>query len=237
MTSSTVSRAPAIATKLEIARSVRVALETQIAEAALESAEDVRGADKRLADLRAKMTAADREVAELERAHTLALDLDRRATLSARAKMRQSQLQEFTGLARARDGAVSEIMGTLEKLANAYGRYISLTARAAGSLPIGTSLPTMAIGNNGTLGPAFGTLEGLIAAEAFRLVETSAPIRTALPFAKAPSLGLTDNPHAVPPGAAVFHEATEAVLNEIRTQVESLDATDAASLGVQEKAA
>jgi hypothetical protein len=40
MTSSTVSRAPSIATKLEIARSARAALDTQIAEAALESAED-----------------------------------------------------------------------------------------------------------------------------------------------------------------------------------------------------
>jgi hypothetical protein len=233
----TPSRAPSIAAKLEAARSARAALETQVAEAALETAEGNRGGDKRLADLRTKVATADRDVVELEGAHRLALNLDRRATLSGRAKMRQSQLQEFTGLARARDAAVADMMGTLEKLASAYGRYINLTARAAGSLPIGTSLPTMALGNNGTMGPAFGKLEGLIAAEAFRLVDTTAAIRATLPFAKAPSIGLSDNPNAVPPGAAIFHEATEAVLKEIRTQVESLDAADAAALGVKDQAA
>ena len=46
-------RAPAIADKLEAARAVRASLDPEIAQAALEAAEGVRGAEKRLADLRA----------------------------------------------------------------------------------------------------------------------------------------------------------------------------------------
>lgn len=229
-------RAPAVAVKLEAARVARSALDTEVAQAALDVAEGVRGADKRLADLRTKVTAADRDVAELEKAHDLALRLDLRAGIAARAKMRESQLATFTGHARARDAAVAEICDGIGKLAGAYGRYINLTARMLGALPAGARLPVMNLGPNGSSGSAFGDLKGFIAAEAFRLIDVTAPIRAKLPFAAAPSLSLSDNPGALAPGAEVFHEATAAVINEVRQQCAALDAEDAGELGTRDAA-
>src|SRR5262249_46464739 len=95
-------RAPAIAAKLESARSARAALDPEVAQAALDVAEGVRGADKRLADLRARIAIADRDVTEFAAAHVLALKKDSEAELAARCKLREAQLADFGGHADGR---------------------------------------------------------------------------------------------------------------------------------------
>jgi hypothetical protein len=229
-------RAPAVAAKLETARAARAALDADLGEAALAASEGLRGADRRLADLRAQITTADRDVAELERALALALKKDHQAELGARAKIRESQLAAFTGHARARDVSVAEICDALQKLAGSYGRYINLTAKMIGAVPIGTALPVMGVGPNSMFGSAFGNLAGLLAGEAFRHVDVTSQIRAALPFAKAPTIGLSDDPRGVPSGAEAFREATAAVLKEISEQVSKLDTDEALALGAKEAA-
>jgi hypothetical protein len=230
------ARAPAVAQKLEIALSDRASLDQEIGQAALDAAEGVRGADKRLADLRIRIAAADRDVEELAKAHTLAQQLDARALVAARAKTRSSQMESFTELGRERDTCVAEICDAIAKLSRTYGRYVNVTAQLMATLPTGTYPPPMNLGCNGTLGSWNGDLQALIAAEAFRHIDVNAPIRAKLPFAAAPSLSLSDNPRAVENCAQVFQEATAAVLNEIQGQIAKLDARDAEALGTKEAA-
>jgi len=230
------SRATAIGEKLEAARAVRASLDPEIAQAALEAAEGVRGADKRLADLRARVASVDRDVSEATLAYDLARQLDRRAEIAGRAQMRETQLADFAGHARGRDAAVDEMCGAIETFAKAFARYVNLTLKLTGALPLGTSMPQLGMGPNNAFGSALGDLSSLMAAEAFRHVDMSSPVRAALPFAKAPTLGLANNPAAVPPASDAFKEATAAMLGEVSAQVARLNSEDATALGTKEAA-
>ncbi|WP_316196857.1 hypothetical protein [Bradyrhizobium sp. SZCCHNS3053] len=218
------SRAAGLKPKLELARASCVAIDGEIAQAALEASEGIKGADKRLADLRLKSAAAERDAADFERAHALAVRLDAKAQAEAKTAARAAQLAEFTGHARARDQVVVEICGALASINDLYGRYFDLTASMARTVPAGATLPVMAMGANGCLGSAYGNLEQMIAAEAFRLSGTSKTAR--LPFAKAPGMALLHNAPAIAPAAETFRATTAAIISRIEEHVAAVDAAD-----------
>jgi hypothetical protein len=201
------ARAPAVAQKLEAARLIRTSLDQEVGQAALDAAEGVRGADRRLSDLRVRIAVADRDVAELEAAHILALKKDSEAELAARCKLREAQLAEFGVSSSARVESVAEICEALAKLASAYQTYVARTKKMTAALPLGCALPLMGIGADVELGSFVGNLSGLIAAEAFRKIDTSGAIRAALPFARAPRIGMADHPEAVPSGSRLSKPA------------------------------
>ncbi|MBR0936693.1 hypothetical protein [Bradyrhizobium jicamae] len=231
------SRAPAVAQKLETAISERAVLHREIGQAALDAAEGVRGADKRLADLRVKIAAADREVDELEKAHALALHLDRQKAATAVIDMRAEQMAEFTVRVQARDGAMAKVMEALAVVAKAYGEFSEATLAAQIAVPIGTTAPQVGMGKNGVLGPSFGPCEGLLLAELWRLgpARKDGVGRFVVPFAKASPFMTSSDHRDLSAGIEEFRKADQVVMAEIEKQIERMNS--AVLRDVEEKAA
>jgi hypothetical protein len=80
---------------------------------ALEAAEGVPGASKRLGDLRTTIANAQRDVAELEKAHAVAARLDRQSDAAGAAAMRAEQFAIFKKHADARLKAMATVMDAL----------------------------------------------------------------------------------------------------------------------------
>jgi len=233
MTAKPGPRAPAIAAKLEAAKGVLEAHHAEVAQTRLDAADDLPGAAKRLADLRARISTAERDVFELEKAHALAARIDRQTAVTAAKRMRAEQLSAFESHMQERDSAVAEMCGAVLKLQASYQRYSQATLKMLGVKPVGTALPTMGIGPDGRGGSAVGNLEKLIAVEAWRCAEADENgQRYAVPFAKPLSLTDTDQTH-LPPALEMFREAQAAILSEVIGQVEKIDAGDLAkAIGV-----
>lgn len=218
-------RAPAIAEKLEAARAMLTAHAGEVAQTVLDVAEDVQGAPKRLFDLRAKISTAEREVGELEKAHELAARIDRQAHAATATHMRTEQLIAFRKEFEARETAMAAVLKAAAAMASAYGEYSEATLRAAAVIPSGTTVPPMMVGGEGTYGAAFGPCERLILAELYRL----APLREdgigrfVLPFSKPPSEQLRGNHPAIPAGIDELRAADAAILADISRQIENLD--------------
>ncbi len=218
-------RAPAIAAKLEEARALLAVHNGEIGQAVLDVAEDVPGAPKRLYDLRAKVSVNEREVTELERAHELALRIDRQADAAAATQLRSDQLAEFKKQFAAREVAMAAVLKAAADMAVAYGEFSELTLTTLAAVPAGTIVPIMAIGGEGFAGPAFGPCTRLILAELWRL----APARSdgigrfVLDFARPTTTVLRDNPDAIEAGIDELRAADEAILGDIVKQIERLD--------------
>ncbi|WP_407160161.1 hypothetical protein [Bradyrhizobium sp. STM 3557] len=222
MTSNT--HAPAIAARLEAARAARAVLDPDFDRAVLEAAEGVRGADKRLAELRARVDAADREVAELERALVLGERLDREAIAAAAAKMRAEQLAAFKSAMSARERAMGDLLEAAAAMATAFAAYGQATLTAQTAIPFGTSAPPIAMGQLGTMGPAFGSGEALILAELWRVApeRKDGRGRWAVPFAKPPS-PIQRNYRKQAPAIMEFTSANTAIVRSVEEQVAALD--------------
>ncbi|OAF17852.1 hypothetical protein [Bradyrhizobium neotropicale] len=221
----TMTRAPAIAQKLEAARSVRASIDPEIAQAALEAAEGARGADKRLADLRARVAMADREVAELEKAHALAARLDRQAAVQAVAEMRAEQLADFKVNMEQREKAMAKVMEAAALMAKAYAEYSEATLAAQIAMPTGTSIPVMAVGPDGVYGPVFGPCERLILSELWRLAppRSDGIGRFFVPFAKPTVELFRRQPEAMPAGIDELRSANQAIVIDVEKQVAKMN--------------
>ncbi|MDB5616596.1 hypothetical protein [Tardiphaga sp.] len=220
-------RAPPIATKLEVAREVLRDLERDVGQFVLDATEGVPGAAKRLADLRTTISAAQRDVGELEQAHALAMKLDRQADAALAGAMRTEQFAIMKRHADARLKAVATIMEAIGTAAAAYGEYVRSTNDMAVALPTGTRMGFVALGRNGYGGPWAGDLKALIAAEAWRLMPTLPGGEKCLPFAKAPDLA-NDDHTKLQAGLDVMIEAQTSVLRDIEIQMDRLNAESAA---------
>jgi hypothetical protein len=218
-------RAPAIAEKLEEARSILAAHNGDVAQTVLDAAENVAGAPKRLFDLRAKISTGEREVAELAKALELAARIDRQADVAAATQMRSEQLTEFRKQLAARASAMEAVLKACRAMAAAYGEFSEATLRAASALPSGTDVPRMTIGGEGVYGAAFGPCERLILAEMYRLApdREDGAGRFVLPFAKPPSERFRGNHPAIPAGVDELRAADNAIIADIVQQIENLD--------------
>ena len=223
-------RAPPVAEKLSAAETAVAELESQIPQAALDEAEGTSGSAARLAALNGKIAAARADVTKLQAALRLATEIDQRADVTARSKIRASQLAAMQTHSGERDAAVAEICDAAAKIAAAYQRYGMATQKLVGVRPIGTAFPSMAMGPNGVFGPIFGNLERLIEIEMFRCSPAGADgQRFVVPLAKPMGRHSTDTA-AIPPAIEVFREAQSALTAEIKGQLENLDAADLASV-------
>jgi hypothetical protein len=218
-------RAPAIAAKLDAACAMLAAHNGEVAQTVLDVAEDVQGAPKRLFDLRAKISTAEREVGELEKAYELAARIDRQTDVAAATRMREEQLVEFKMQFAAREKAMAAVLKAAADMAAAYGEYSEATLRTLSALPAGTVVPPMSIGSEGFAGPAFGPCERLILAELWRLApdREDGIGRFVLPFAKSSTVFVRENPEAIKPGIDEFAAADQAIIADIEKQIEKLD--------------
>jgi hypothetical protein len=221
------SRAPAVAVKLEAARNALQDLERDVGHAALEAAEGQPGGAKRLADLRSKISAAEREVAELTRAHELAARLDRENVAASAVSLRASQFAAFREHVAAREKHMAAALAHAGEMAKAYRQFMFESEAMVSVLPSGTALPTLAMGENGLSGNLLGSCDRLLLAEMYRLgAEQDGDGRRAptLPFAKPQVMELRDQPDRIRPGLDVLQEAHDAMLREIEGQIARLDA-------------
>lgn len=216
-------RAPAIAEKLEAARAVLASFNGEVAQAVLDAAENAPGAPKKLFDVRAKISAAEREVIELEKAYALATRLDRQADAAGAAMMRAEQFEVMKKSADVRLTALASIMEAIETAARAYSEYSLATNDMVVALPTGTRLGFVALGKNGYAGSWVGDLKQLIAAEAYRLTVIDDQGRGArLPFAEQPELTSSDHTK-LPAGLDLMREATESILRDVEAQMNRLN--------------
>lgn len=219
----TIARAPAVAQKLEGAREALKLHNNELAQTVLDAAENVPGALKRLGDLRAKISTAERDVAELEKAYALAAAIDRKSDAAGAAAMREEQFAIMKQRADVRLKAVATIMDAIKTAAAAYSTYAIATNEMVTALPTGARMPFVAIGRNGYGGSWVGDLRTLISAEAWRTVIVDEHGRGArLPFSQQPELS-TDNPAAFRPGIELMTEAQETVMRDVEEQMARLN--------------
>ena len=228
------TRAPAIAAKLEAARGVLAAHNDEVAATVLDAAEGVAGAEKRLAELRSKISTAEREVFELEKAHALAAKLDRQTAATAATRMREDQLAEFKKAMVARERPMARALELFGEAAKEYGKYSEATLSALVAVPTGTTVPVMMIGPEGSYGPAFGPCERLLLAELYRLApEREDGIgRFVMPFAKPSNEQTRGTPETIRPGIDELLAADRAILAEIERQIEKLNKQAMAAAGM-----
>jgi hypothetical protein len=224
-------RAPAVALKLEAAREALTLHNKEVAQTVLDAAEGVAGATKQLAELRTKISSAEREVFELEQAHSLAMKLDRQSNAAGAAAMRAEQFTVMKKCAEARLKSVATIMEAVATAAKAYSEYVTITNQMVVALPTGTRMGFIAMGRNGYGGSWVGDLKSLIASEAWRLTAIDARGRGArLPFAEQPELTSTDHTK-LPPAIDVMTEAQESMLRDVEAQMTRLNDEQMAQAG------
>jgi hypothetical protein len=218
-------RAAAVAEKLDAARASLIAHNDEVAEVVLAAAENLPGAPKRLFDLRAKISTAEREVEELTKAHALAARLDRQTAVTAATQMRGEQFAECKKQFAAREKAMAAVLKAAADMAAAYGQYSEATLLATIAAPSGTVIPAMMIGDNGSYGPVFGPCERLILAELYRCApERSDGIgRFVVPFAKAPNEMVRGKPEAIRPGIDEMRDAHAAIIADVDRQIDKLN--------------
>lgn len=201
-----IPRAPAVAAKLEVARAVRAALAPDVAMAALETAEGVRGACQRLADMRARVAAADREIGDLEKAHVFALQIDADADAQREAAGREKLFGEFRAVADKWLEKGKELAAAIEAAARLRVEFGYLTEKLELALPTGVIphpvnfrlLDSMI---DGSVFPAH--IDVLLAGEAYK----HGALHAYLPGATPPVLSQTNNPAAIEPAAQAFQRA------------------------------
>ena len=223
-------RAPAIALKLEAARSNLQALEADLGQAVLEAEENAPNAAKRLGALRSQIVDAERAVTELSKAHTLATRLDRQSDAAGRAKMRGSQFQAMKAHMAQRGAAMATMVAAAETLHTAYRKYLLATEKAVGVVPIGTVLPVMNLGKDGLQGIAMGDAGRLLAGEFYRLTVPDADGRRGiLPFSAPPSNAFRDDPARIEPALDVIKAADAAIIELIEQQLSRIEASELAT--------
>jgi hypothetical protein len=214
-----VQRSPSIAAKLEAARAARLALHPQLAQARLDVDDNVKGAEKVLADVREKIKLVDCDIVELEGACELASKRDRIAQATDANSMRATQLVEFDRAAAKRVSALTVMLGELlPKFATVFDEYVKATQRMVVAVPTGTRLPTMGWGDGEE--SWLGACGLLIGREAHRISFLKGTAK--LPFARPPKISDADE-RKILPAIEMVEQAHAAVLREIIGQVNQLD--------------
>jgi hypothetical protein len=217
-------RSPAIAAKLAQAEAVLKELQQETAILSLEEFEQKPGASKALAQHRAKLEMAERQASELRAAVALADRLDREAVANASATSRHEQLASFEAAQAGRLTAMAKALDAVKVFANAYSDYSEKTLEAQISVPAGTTVPAIAMGELGSYGHVFGPCEKMILAELFRIApERKDGIGRFLPpFVKSPIHSDTDH-RKLPSAISEFEKANAAVTQSIIAQVSQID--------------
>jgi hypothetical protein len=219
------ARAPQVAAKLEAARSVLQALESEVGQAALEATEDKPGSAERLAGLRQQIADAERGVSEMERAHQLAQLLDREALARGAIAMRAEQLAAFKRHVTAREKHFAVALTHAAEMAKAYRQFLLESEGMISVLPSGTAFPTLAIGELGLGGNLLGGCDKLLLAEMFRLgAQPDGSGRVGiLPFVKPLLVTQRGQPEKIPPSLDLLQESHDGLIKEIEAQVRRLD--------------
>ncbi|MCW2218311.1 hypothetical protein M2232_001843 [Bradyrhizobium japonicum] len=227
VTSASGPRAPAVRLKLETAQAELAALDAEVATLTLDDAEEKPGARKALTAHRSDMQTAERRVDELKRALALAEKFDRQAAALGATAMRAEQFAVLRKTFDTRETAMADVLKAAADMAKAFGAYSEASLKAVSVVPVGATVPQMAVGPDGAYGTVFGPCELLILAELWRLApdRKDGTGRFILPFAK-PVMEMTRNkPEAMPEGMAEFKAAHAALLANISEQIEHLNET------------
>jgi hypothetical protein len=232
------NRAPAIAAKLAQAEALLKELDQDTAILSLEEFEGKPGAAKALASHRAKLEAASRQVSELRAATELAERLDREALATAAAASRHDQLAVFKTAMAGRERSMAKTLDALKAFALAYSEYSEATLTAQTSVPAGTVVPAIAMGELGSYGHVFGPCEKLILGELFRIAPTRRDGigRFVAPFAKSPIHSDTDH-GKLPSAISEFEKANAAVVQSIVGQVSQIDTREMTAASAKKEAA
>jgi hypothetical protein len=143
------NRAAPVAERLAAAESELAELEGWIGQCALDELESLPGAAAKIAALMGRIAAVRVERDKLEQAHRLACELDYRAEITARAKIRASQFAAFQAHLRTRDAALVEIAAGAAVTATAHRNYLRAAEQAIAVMPIGTRLSATSLGLDG----------------------------------------------------------------------------------------
>jgi hypothetical protein len=172
---------------------------------------------------------AQKEISRLEAA-LIGLDRrDRAAAASDLAGTRRAQLAEFETCAKQRQAALDELARSIEQATAAYAKFLAAAAQMERSLPIGATLSMSPHRLEVVAGgpPVPCALATAVAAEFYRVAGGA---RLALPGAHAPNLQTTDRPGDIEPLAATSARLTQAIIADIRGQVERAEKAEAAKL-------
>lgn len=168
---------------------------------------------------------------ELDRLQAALIGLDRRdraAAASDLAGTRRSQLAEFEACANQRQAALDEIARGIEETTAAYAKFLA-AADQMQRVPIGTTLSInpqrLEVVAGGPPMPC--ALATAVAAEFYR---AAGGARLALPGAKAPNLQTVDLPAAIEPLSVTSARLTQAIIADIRAQVERAGKAEAEKL-------
>jgi hypothetical protein len=224
------TRAAAARTRLEAVEAVLSELLDERDALALDALEAKPGADKALANHRAKIETAERVVSEMAGAVKLAERLDLEADAVGVATLRAEQLAAFERFGAERVKAMTEIIQCVAKSTKAFDRYVIATRAMVDAVPTGTRLPVMGFGGDGNSGNWLGDGEILIGREAYRLAELAGAPK--LSFAKPPPLSHGTSAKKMQPAAEILEETQAAALRELTGQVARLNRADLEAAGV-----
>jgi hypothetical protein len=168
---------------------------------------------------------------EIDRLQAALVGLDRRdraAAASDRGGTRRVQLAEFEVCAKQRQAALDEIARGIEQTTAAYAKFLA-AADQMQRVPIGTTLSINPQRLEVVAGgpPLPCALATAVAAEFYR---AAGGARLALPGAKAPNLQTIDLPGNIEPLAVTSARLTQAIIADIRAQVERAEKAEAEKL-------
>jgi hypothetical protein len=168
--------AAAVEPKLAEARTRLAYFEAQVGNAALAASLDEPGASKNLANLNGQLEAARRDVAQLEQAHLIALERDKRSAAAFDAFHRRIDLAKLEAIGKARLEAMTTLCGALATAGKSYVEFLQLTADMAAAWPTGLVRTVIAWRDLDTLlpdGVSFpAPIDKIVASEMYRLAGT-----------------------------------------------------------------
>jgi hypothetical protein len=183
------------------------------------------GHSNALTILRARIAGAERDAAELDRAHAFAARAHREMTATNAIAMRATQMAAFRKHVAAREKHMAVALAHAGEIAKAFRQFQLESEAMISVLPSGTSFPTMAIGDLGLGGNLLGGCDKLLLSEMFRLgaVPDASGRVAVLSFAKPTIVTQRGQPDRIPPGLEVLQQGHDALLREIEGQVQRLD--------------
>ncbi len=155
-------QAPAIASRLQVARDRLAALQAQHDELALDATLDVAGAKERLATLIAEIATACDAVATLQGAHTAAEKRDAEVIREQRAALRRAQLASVKAGLQKRDEAAAKLAEAIEKAVEQWKEVVKQSEKAEAACPVGSAWPSGAV-------TALNALQRIVANELYRV--------------------------------------------------------------------
>ena len=202
--------------QLETAQAQLANLEAQHGALALDALANVPGADDKLKDLEAQLSAQRSRIATLKAAHGTAGEREAAALAAHRAGLQKSQRRAAANHLSAREKAAIALSAALEEAAKQYRALIQSSEKAQAACPILTSWP------NGSL-CGFDAVRRLVTGEMWRVsAQPGDSDKKTLPGASFPSLETQWAPGNVTPLVDQVKKANEQIttrLNELGKSV------------------